>query len=71
MTHSVDPILVEVIGNAFFSLVEEMGEALVRASYSSNIKERRDCSAALFDGDGRTLAQAEHIPFTWGLFSGS
>lgn len=70
MAHSVDPILVEVIGNAFFSLVEEMGEALVKASYSSNIKERRDCSTALFDGDGRTLAQAEHIPIHLGSLLG-
>ena len=35
---------------------------LVRGAYSSNIKERRDCSAALFDADGRMVAQAEHIP---------
>ena len=38
----LDPITVEVIGNAFSSIVEEMGETLVRASYSTNIKERRD-----------------------------
>ena len=42
--------------------VEEMGEALVRASFSTNIKERRDCSTALFDRHGATLCQAEHIP---------
>ena len=35
---------------------------LVRGAYSSNIKERRDCSAALFDAEGRMVAQAEHIP---------
>ena len=46
---SIDPITVEVIGSALASIVEEMGEALVRASYSTNIKERRDCSTALFD----------------------
>src|SRR5438093_12426480 len=39
-----------------------MGAALVRASFSANIKERRDCSTALFDDDGRMIAQAEHIP---------
>jgi N-methylhydantoinase B len=39
-----------------------MGAALIRSAYSSNIKERRDCSAALFDGLGRMVAQAEHIP---------
>jgi N-methylhydantoinase B len=44
-----DPFTVEVIGAALASVVEEMGEALVRASFSTNIKERRDCSTALFD----------------------
>src|SRR5687768_623959 len=39
-----------------------MGAALVRAAFSANIKERRDCSAALFAADGRMIAQAEHIP---------
>lgn len=64
----IDPITVEVIGSALSSIVEEMGEALVRASYSSNIKERRDCSTALFDLRGRTLCQAEHIPMHLGSF---
>ncbi|WP_439577160.1 hydantoinase B/oxoprolinase family protein, partial [Elioraea sp.] len=66
----VDPITVEVIGSALSSIVEEMGEALVRASYSTNIKERRDCSTALFDVEGRTLCQAEHIPIHLGSFIG-
>nr|WP_276236212.1 hydantoinase B/oxoprolinase family protein [Halosegnis sp. DT85] len=39
-----------------------MGQVLIRGSYSPNIKERRDCSTALFDADGRMVAQAEHIP---------
>ena len=66
----VDPITVEVIGAALSSIVEEMGEALVRASYSTNIKERRDCSTALFDTQGNTLCQAEHIPMHLGSFIG-
>lgn len=66
----VDPITVEVIGSALTSIVEEMGEALVRASYSTNIKERRDCSTALFDAKGTTLCQAEHIPMHLGSFIG-
>jgi N-methylhydantoinase B len=45
-----------------------MGEALVRASYSTNIKERRDCSTAIFDAAGNTLCQAEHIPMHLGSF---
>lgn len=66
----LDPITVEVIGSAMTSIVEEMGEALVRSSYSTNIKERRDCSTALFDHRGNTLCQAEHIPMHLGSFIG-
>src|SRR5437016_13082140 len=66
----LDPITVEVIGAALSSIVEETGEALIRASYSTNIKERRDCSTALFDVEGRTLCQAEHIPIHLGSFFG-
>lgn len=66
----INPITVEVIGSAFASTVEEMGEALVRASYSTNIKERRDCSTALFDAKGQMLCQAEHIPMHLGSFIG-
>jgi N-methylhydantoinase B len=66
----IDPITVEVIGSALSSIVEEMGEALIRASHSTNIKERRDCSTALFDRDGNTLCQAEHIPMHLGSFLG-
>src|ERR671933_996872 len=39
-----------------------MGAALVRSAFSANIKERRDCSTALFDPEGRMVIQAEHIP---------
>lgn len=66
----LDPITVEVIGAALSSIVEETGEALIRASYSTNIKERRDCSTALFDTSGNTLCQAEHIPIHLGSFIG-
>jgi len=49
--------------DAFFGgVAEEMGEALVRAATSVNIKERRDLSCAVFDGDGNLVAQAAHIP---------
>ena len=66
----LNPITVEVIGSAFESTVDEMGEALVRASYSTNIKERRDCSTAIFDAQGAVLCQAEHIPIHLGSFLG-
>jgi N-methylhydantoinase B len=59
---SLDPITLSVLASALSGVAEEMGTALVRSAYSSNIKERRDCSAALFDARGRLVAQAEHIP---------
>ena len=62
----VDAILLEVIGNTFMSIAEEMGAVLVKSAYSTNIKERKDCSCALFDADGNTIAQAEHIPMHLG-----
>jgi N-methylhydantoinase B len=59
---SLDPVTLSVLSSALAGVAEEMGAVLVRGSYSSNIKERRDCSAALFDARGRMVAQAEHIP---------
>src|ERR687897_93784 len=56
------PIELQVIGSALRAVTEEMGAVLVRAAFSPNIKERRDCSTALFDAHGRMIAQAEHIP---------
>jgi len=52
----------QVIGSALRAIAEEMGAVLVRSAFSANIKERRDCSTALFDEDGRMVTQAEHIP---------
>src|SRR5205085_1524705 len=52
----------QVLGAALRSIAEEMGAVLVRSAFSANIKERRDCSTALFDAGGRMIAQAEHIP---------
>lgn len=58
----LDPVTLSVMASALAGVAEEMGTVLVRSAYSSNIKERRDCSAALFDARGRMVAQAEHIP---------
>ncbi|QOR70590.1 hydantoinase B/oxoprolinase family protein [Ruania alkalisoli] len=69
-TDEIGSIQVEVIGSALESLCDEMGETLVRTSYSPNIKERRDCTTALFDAHGNTLAQAEHIPIHLGSLVG-
>ena len=55
-------IQLQVLGHALRAVAEEMGAALIRSAFSANIKERRDCSTALFDERGRMVAQAEHIP---------
>ncbi len=57
-----DPITLEVFRNLFYSAAEEMGVTLCRTSFSANIKERRDYSCAVFDGDGHLVAQGEHMP---------
>ena len=55
-------IELQVLGSALRAVAEEMGAVLIRSAFSANIKERRDCSTALFDTRGRLIAQAEHIP---------
>jgi len=57
-----DPVDLEVWNNLFAQVAEEMGAALGRSALSPNIKERRDRSCAVFDGAGRLIAQAAHIP---------
>ena len=59
---TLDPITLQVILGALRAACEEMGAVLVQAAHSANIKERRDCSTALFTPDGAMLMQAEHIP---------
>jgi N-methylhydantoinase B len=60
--HAIVKIELQVLGSALRSIAEEMGAVLIRSAFSANIKERRDCSTALFDQQGRMIAQAEHIP---------
>ncbi|MDQ0864474.1 hydantoinase B/oxoprolinase family protein [Arthrobacter globiformis] len=74
-TPQLDSVLVEVIGSALATVVEEMGETLVRAAYSTNIKERRDCTASLFDAKGQGIAQDEggsplHLGSLMGIVDG-
>ncbi len=57
-----DPIKLEIFKHLFAAVAEEMGTLLRRSSHSPNIKERRDFSCALFDPQGRLIAQAAHIP---------
>jgi N-methylhydantoinase B len=64
VTDRVDPVNIQlqVLGHALRAIAEEMGAVLIRSAFSANIKERRDCSTALFDDGARMIAQAEHIP---------
>ncbi len=57
-----DPLALSVVGHAVSMVAEEMGTILERGALSPNIRERRDASCALFDGAGRMIAQAAHIP---------
>lgn len=65
-----DPVAMEVFSNRLLSITEEMGHTLVRASFSTNIKERKDCSVGLFDVRGRLVAQASHVPLHLGSLMG-
>ena len=58
----LDPIALQVLVGALRSICDEMGAVLIRSSHSPNIKERRDCSTALFTPTGELVMQAEHIP---------
>ena len=66
-----DPIAMEVFSNRLLSITEDMGNTLIRSSFSTNIKERKDCSVGLFDATGRLVAQASHIPLHLGSRMGS
>jgi N-methylhydantoinase B len=68
---AIDPITLEVARSRFASVADEMGAVLRRTAYSPNIKERADCSAAVFMPDGEMLAQAEHIPVHLGSMPAS
>ncbi len=68
---SVDPVTLEVARNRFAAVADEMGVVLRRTAYSPNIKERADCSAAVFVPSGEMLAQAEHIPVHLGSMPAS
>jgi N-methylhydantoinase B len=58
----IDPITLQVMIGGLRAACEEMGATLIRSAYSANIKERHDCSTALFDAGGELVMQAEHIP---------
>src|SRR5438045_1828278 len=62
MSKIFDPTTLEIYRALFTSVAEEMGVALRRTAFSPNIKERRDYSCAVFDADGRVIAQGDHMP---------
>src|SRR5438128_10151735 len=62
MSKIFDPTTLEIYRALYTSVAEEMGTALRRTSFSPNIKERRDYSCAVFDQDGRVIAQGDHMP---------
>ncbi|CQR56983.1 hydantoinase B/oxoprolinase family protein [Paenibacillus riograndensis] len=64
--HKVDAVTVEIVGNLLLTIAEEIGISIIKSAYSSNIKERRDISAAVFDPEGNLVAQAEHVPMHLG-----
>src|SRR5688500_8167638 len=69
-TRRFDPVAMEVFSNRLLSITEDMGNNLIRSSFSTNIKERRDCSVGLFDERGRLICQASHIPLHLGSLLG-
>ncbi len=66
-----DPIMLEVFNNLFMNIAEQMGAALENTAYSVNIKERLDFSCAIFDQQGKLIANAPHMPVHLGSMSES
>ncbi|MCY4460562.1 MAG: hydantoinase B/oxoprolinase family protein [Albidovulum sp.] len=58
----ISAIDAELLRNAMTSIADEMYIALMKSSYSTNIKERKDHSTALFDDRGRVVVQGESMP---------
>ena len=71
LSTELDPVRLEVFNSLYKSVAEEMGVVLQRTSLSTNIRERLDFSCAVFDGQGRLVANAPHIPVHLGAMSES
>jgi N-methylhydantoinase B len=71
MQTRLDPVTTEVIGSLVMAVAEEMGATLIKTGYSPNIKERADCSTAIFDASGQVIAQAPRIPIHLGSMLGT
>ncbi len=70
MKIKLDPVTIEIIRNQLHSVVDEIAIALMKSAYSTNIKERRDLSSAVFDANGKTIVQGEHLPLHLGSMLG-
>ena len=70
-TDHADPVLLELFRNLFMSVAEQAGVVLQNASLSVNIKERLDFSCAIFDAEGRLIANAPHVPVHLGAMGES
>ena len=68
---TVDPIKAEVIARFLLATAEEMGATLTRTAFSPNIKERADCSTAIFDAQGEVIALAQRVPIHLGSMVGA
>ena len=66
-----NPVMLEIFNNLFMSIAEQMGIALEKTAVSVNIRERLDFSCALFDGEGRLIANAPHMPVHLGSMGAS
>ena len=71
MKRQVDAIFAEVVAHSMLRTAEEMGAALIRSAFSPNIKERADCSTAIFDTAGNVVAQAQMVPLHLGSMIGA
>lgn len=70
-TERPDPVLLEIMGNLYMSIAEQMGHVLRRTALSTNIRERLDFSCAVFDETGSLVANAPHIPVHLGAMGES
>ena len=71
MKRKIDPIKSEVIARFLLATAEEMGATLMRTAFSPNIKERADCSTAIFDVAGEVIALAQRVPIHLGSMVGA
>ena len=71
MGRRVDPIQAEVVARFLLATAEEMGATLTRTAFSPNIKERADCSTAIFDRAGQVIALAQRVPIHLGSMVGA